>query len=214
MAVKKKPAKAKSSAKPKPKPKLKPSPKPSAKPSAKPAAAKKTPAKAPSREEMMAQWQAAAAPSAGHARLMPMVGTWRAKTTFTMNPGDAPQTHDGSSVNRLVLGGRYLEQHYKGTSMGMPFEGIGYTGYDNVQKRYVGTWMDTFGTGLMTSAGVGTPTDQTIEFVCEAVEPSGQKKVFDATVRILDREHHTYEMWTKGPDGKKYRVMIIEYERA
>ena len=206
MAVKKK-AKA---ARPKAKAKTKPAPK--AKPVAK--APKKRAPRAMSEAEMMAQWQAAMTPSSGHARLTPMVGTWRAKTTFTMAPGAPEQVHGGISVHRFVLGGRYLEQIYKGTAMGMPFEGIGYTGYDNVQKRYVGTWMDTFGTGLMNSVGVGSPTDERIDSVSEAIEPSGQKRVFETIVRIRNHEHHSYEMWTKGPTGKKYRTMLVEYERA
>ena len=176
-------------------------------------AGKRRPA-AMSEEAMMAQWQAAMTPGAGHARLMPMVGTWRATTTFTMAPGAAPQVHGGTSIHRFVLGGRYLEQIYKGMAMGMPFEGIGYTGYDNVQKRYVGTWMDTFGTGLMSSIGVGRPTDEKIEFVSEAIEPSGKKKIFDSIIRIRDHSRHSYEMWTKGPTGKSYRVMIVEYQRG
>ncbi len=218
MAIKKK----KSTARPKPKakPKLQAKAKakpvakatPKAKPKAKPAPMR-TP-KPMSEAEMMAQRQAAMTPSAGHARLMPMVGTWRAKTTFTMAPGAPPQIHGGTSVHRLVLGGRYLEQIYKGMAMGMPFEGIGYTGYDNVQKRYVGTWMDTMGTGLMTSASVGTPTDERIDCVAEAVEPSGQKRIFETIVRIHNHGRHSYEMWTMGPTGKKHRTMIVEYERA
>jgi hypothetical protein len=170
--------------------------------------------KAMSEQAMMAQWQAAMTPSAGHARLAPMVGTWRATTSFTMAPGAPAQVSEGSSINRLVLGGRYLEQIYKGTSMGSPFEGIGYTGFDNVQKKYVGTWMDTMGTGLMSSVGVGRPSGARMDFVCEAIEPSGKKRIFDASIRIRDEAHHTYEMWTKGPSGKRYRVMLIEYERA
>lgn len=202
MAVKKKAARPKATTKPKVKAKTK------AKATTKP-----TP-KAMSEAAMMAQWQAAMSPSAGHARLMPMVGTWRTTTTFTMAPGAPPQVHGGTSVHRLVLGGRYLEQIYKGMAMGMPFEGIGYTGYDNVQKRYVGTWMDTFGTGLMTSLGVGNPTDERIDCVAEAIEPSGQKRVFETIVRIQNHGRHSYEMWTKGPTGKKHRTMIVEYERA
>ena len=189
-------------------------PKATAKAKTKATAAPKRAPKAMSEAAMMAQWQVAMTPSAGHARLMPMVGTWRATTTFTMAPGAAAQVQGGTSVHRFVLGGRYLEQIYKGTAMGMPFEGIGYTGYDNVQKRYVGTWMDTFGTGLMNSVGVGSPTDQKIDFVSEAIEPSGKKKVFESIVRIRNHAHHSYEMWTKGPNGKKYRTMLVEYERA
>jgi hypothetical protein len=205
MAVKKKKA-----ARPQPQAKAKTKPKPAAKPKA---AAKRAP-KAPSQDEMMAMWQKAMSPSLGHARLAPMVGTWKAKTTFVMEPGAPPEVSNGTSVHRMVLGGRYLEQVYKGTSMGMPFEGIGFTGYDNVKQRYVGSWMDSFGTGMMTSVGVGDPTDERIDSVAEGIDPTGNKIVFDTIFRIQNHEHHSYEMWTKGPDGKKYRVMLIEYERG
>ena len=199
MAVKKKKA-----ARPKPQAKAKPKAK---------AAAKRKPS-AISEQEMMAQWQAAMTPGASHARLTPMVGTWRAKTTITIAPGAPPEVHDGTSVHRFVLGGRYLEQNYKGTSMGMPFEGIGYTGFSNVQQRYVGTWMDSFGTGVMHSVGVGRPTDERIDAVAEAIDPSGKKSVFDTIIRIQNHGRHSFEMWTKDPSGKKYRLMLIEYERG
>jgi Protein of unknown function (DUF1579) len=210
MAAKKKAARPKTKVKPKAKVNVKAKAKPA--PKAKPKAARAP--KPMSEEEMMRQWQMAATPSAGHARLMPMVGTWRATTTFTMAPGDAPQVSSGTSVHRMVLGGRFLEQVYKGTSMGMPFEGIGLTGYDNAQQKYVGAWMDSFGTGVMRGIGVGRPTDERIDIMSEAIEPSGQKRVFDTIIRIRDHSHHSYEMWTKGPNGKSFRMMIVEYERG
>jgi hypothetical protein len=212
MAVKKKAARPKAKSKPKVVAKAKAKTTTKSKPKA--AAATKPKSKGMSEAEMMAQWQKAMTPSVGHARLMPMVGTWRATSTFTMAPGEPDQVYGGTSVHRMVLGGRYLEQVYKGMSMGMPFEGLGYTGFDNVQQRYVGTWMDTFSTGIMTFHGVGKPTDQRIDTVGEGIEPSGLKRVFESIVRIHNHGRHSYEMWTKGPNGKSYRMMLIEYERA
>lgn len=206
MAVKKKAARPNTKAKPK------------AKAPAKPAKSAKAPTKrahkAMNEAEMMAQWQVAMTPSAGHARLMSMVGTWRTTTTFVMVPGEPPQVSTGTSAHRLVLGGRFLEQVYKGTSMGMPFEGMGLTGYDNVQQRYVGTWIDSFGTGIMRSIGVGRPSDERIDLAAETIEPSGATRTFDTIIRIRDHGHHSYEMWTAGPNGKKFRMMIVEYERG
>ena len=182
------------------------------KPKARP---KKRPApKAPSQEEMMALWQKAATPAEGHRRLAPMAGSFRTKSTFTMTLGAPAQTSEGSSEHRLVLGGRYLEQRYTGSSMGMPFEGIGYTGYDNVQKRYVGSWMDSFGTGIMNSVGVGRPKDDEMKFESELIEPSGNKVRFESIVRIQDQDRHSYEMWTWAPNGKRFRTMLVEYTRV
>jgi uncharacterized protein DUF1579 len=180
----------------------------------KPAPKKRAARKPMSEADMMAQWQAASTPAEGHRRLAPMVGKFNAMTEFVMAPGTPPQKHDGTSENELVLGGRYLRQVYRGLAMGMPFEGIGYTGYDNPSKRYVGTWMDTFGTGLMNSVGTGKPSDKKMTFAAEAIEPSGKKVLFDCIITIEDHDHHAYEMWTKAPNGKRFRTMRVEYVRA
>lgn len=175
---------------------------------------KKTAPKTIDPDAMMAAWQKAMTPSEGHRRLAPMVGSWKARTTFVMAPGAPPEVSEATSVHRWVLGGRYVEQVYRGISMGMPFEGIGFTGYDNVQRRYVGTWMDNFGTGLMTSVGTGRPREAAMDFLAESCDPSGAIVRFECKLRLRDRDHHTYEMWTKGPNGKRYRMMLIEYTRA
>jgi hypothetical protein len=165
-------------------------------------------------EKIMAAWQKAMAPADGHRRLEPLVGTWLAKTTFWMAPGAPPSTGEGVSEHRWVLGGRYLEQTYRGTSMGMPFEGRGYTGYDNVQGKYVGTWMDTMGTCIMNSVGTGKPTREQIAFSSSLFEPGTRRQVlFRSLIRIQGRDHHTFEMWTTAPAGKRFRTMLVEYRR-
>lgn len=185
-----------------------------AKKPAKKKVARKPRAKAMSEQEMMEQWQRAASPAEAHAHLAPMAGSFRAKTEFVMTPGTPAQVHDGLSENRLILGGRFLEQNYRGTMTGMPFEGLGYTGYDNASKHLVGVWMDTFSTGIMSSVGTGKPSAKKMTSVATGIQPSGQKVVFDCIVEVQDHDHHTYEMWTKAPNGKRYRTMKIEYVRA
>lgn len=164
-------------------------------------------------EDMIAAWQKAMTPSEGHRRLEPMLGTWTARSTFCMTADSPPDIGEAISENRWVLGGRYLEQVYRGTAGGMPFEGIGFTGFDNVQGKYVGTWMDSFGTGLMNSIGTGTPTGEEIESEATSLDPSGKLVRFWCKVRIKDRDHHSFEMWTKAPGGRRFRTMLIEYTR-
>lgn len=175
-------------------------------------AAKKK-AKAPTQEQMMALWMKASTPAKQHQWLEPMAGSFTTKGTFVMDPSMPAEINEGVSEHRLVLGGRFLEQHYRGGSMGMPFEGIGYTGYDNVQKCYVGTWMDTFGTGVMHSVGTGRPSAKGMDFDAVALEPTGKKRKFVMKVRIRDADHHTFDMWTKDAKGKLFRTMRIEYTR-
>ena len=178
-----------------------------------PRGAKKAAAPPMDEAAMRAMWQEAMTPADGHRRLEPMIGSWNAKMTFWMAPGTPPQSSEGTSEHRWVLGGRYLEQAYTGTSMGMPFEGLGYTGYDNCRRKYVGTWMDNFGTGIMFTTGVGKPSDTEITSESDMVEPSGRQVHFTCKARIQDHDHHSFEMWTKAPNGRRYRTMLVEYTR-
>jgi hypothetical protein len=163
-------------------------------------------------EAMMAAWQKAMTPAEGHKRLEPTVGKFKAKTTFVMQPGDPPQTSDGTSENRWILEGRFVEQLYRGMSMGMPFEGRCYMGFDNVQQKYVGSWMDTFGTGIMHFASTKASAKEIVA-VAQAWDPTGKKIVFDTITKIKDKNRHTYEMWTK-MKGKRFRTMLVEYTRT
>ncbi len=123
-------------------------------------------------------------------------------------------TSAGTATQQWILGGRYLEQRFKGDFAGMPFEGIGYTGYDNVKKQYWGTWIDSMSTGVMTSAGSGPSDGKTWEFTATMSDPTtGKDSVGKEKLTIVDADHHTMEMWSPGPDGKMFKTMEISYSR-
>jgi hypothetical protein len=161
----------------------------------------------------MDAWQKYMTPGEGHKALDQMVGTWDTKVTMWQKPGAQPAVSTGVSENRWVLGNRYVEEHFKGTFMGMPFEGIGYTGYDNAKKQYLGTWMDNFGTGVMTSSG--NTTDRKVwTFKSSSTDPmTGKDMPVESRMTFADADHHTFEMFSPGPDGKMFKMMEIAYTR-
>jgi len=114
---------------------------------------KQAPAGPPDQKAMMEAMQKAATPGDAHKKLEPFVGKFDAKVKMWMDPSKPPEESAGTAENKWVLGNRWVEMQYQGTFMGQPFSGIGYTGYDNVAKKYVGTWMDTASTGVMLSSG-------------------------------------------------------------
>ena len=122
------------------------------------------PAGMPSQEEMMKAWMAAATPGEAHKKLEPVVGSFTVQTKMWMDPSKPPEETAGTSENKWVLGGRFVEQQVEGTAMGQPFSGIGYTGYDNYKKKYVGTWTDSMGTMIMTSTGTADASGKKITF--------------------------------------------------
>lgn len=163
---------------------------------------------------MMEAMMKAGMPGDGQKRLDGMVGTWDTKATFWMMPGMDPMTSMGSSTNQWVMGGRYLEQRYKGDMAGMAFEGVGYSGYDNVKKQYWGTWMDNMSTAMMTSTGSASADGKTWEFTATMSDPmTGKDSTAKEKITIVDADHHTMEMWVPGPDGKMFKNMEINYSR-
>ncbi len=161
----------------------------------------------------MEAWQKYMTPGEGHKALDQMVGTWETKVTMWQQPGAQPTVSSGVSENHWVLGNRYVEERFKGTFMGMPFEGIGYTGYDNAKKQYFGTWIDNFGTGVMTSTG--NTTDRKLwTFKSNNTDPmTGKDMPVESRMTVADADHHLFEMFSPGPDGKMFKMMEIAYTR-
>lgn len=175
----------------------------------------KQPEMSPEQKAMMEAWMKYMTPSEGHKVLNAMVGTFDAKVTNWMAPGAPPAVSTGTEENTWILGGRYIESKFTGSFMGQPYQGIGYTGYDNAKKQYFGTWMDNMGTGMMTSYG-GASTDggKSWMYTSMMTDPmTGKDSSGQTKVTMTDKDHFTMEMWGPGPDGKSFKMMEIAYSR-
>jgi hypothetical protein len=171
---------------------------------------------APSAEEKAAMeaMMKAGSPSESHKKLAAMVGTFNTTVKSYMAPGAPPAESGGVSENSWVLGGRWIQQKFEGNFMGMPYSGIGYTGYDNVKKQYVGTWMDNMSTAMMTSTGSVDASGKSYEFTSTMDDPmSGKPMTVKEKVTVVDNNTHTMEMWGAAPDGKMFKMMEITYKR-
>ena len=166
----------------------------------------------PDEKAMMEAMQKAGTPGDAHKKLEAVVGTFDVKMKMWMDPNNPAEESTGSSENSWVLGGHYVEMKYQGTFMGQPFSGIGYQGYDNVQKKYVGTWMDSASTGIMNSTG--SMTGNVMKTSAMVADPmTGKMCKITSKVTVADNDHHTMEMWGPDPTGKNYKMMVIEYTR-
>src|SRR5512136_505905 len=118
-------------------------------------------------ESMCEVYRELATPGAPHKLLAQMEGNWSVKSRWWMDPNEPPMESTGSSVQKMVLDGRFLKQEFSGEMMGGPFAGIGFTGYDNHTAKFVSTWMDTTGTGIYNFEGSAGPDGKTITQFCE-----------------------------------------------
>ena len=156
----------------------------------------------------------AGTPGEAHQKLASMIGTWNVVVKMFPQPGAPAQESKGTAVNKWVLGGRWVQENFTGKFMNMPFNGIGYTGYDNIKKQYTGTWMDSMSTATMSSLGTGDTSGNTYEFSSTMDDPmTGKTMPVKSTMRIVDDNQHVMEMWAPAPDGKMFKMMEITYTR-
>lgn len=137
-------------------------------------------------------------------------GTWDTDIKWLMG---GEQLSKGTSEMKMVLGGRFLQQHFDGVMHGAPMQGMGMTGYDNARKKYIGTWMDSMGTGVLVSEGDYDPATKTYTFSGEMTTPDGAALTVREVIKVHDDNKHTFEMYMPGPDGNEGLAMVITYTR-
>ena|SRR5438105_848865 len=170
--------------------------------------------KAAQQKAAMEAMMKAATPGDAHKKLNAMVGTFDAKVKMWMDPAAPPAESSGKAVNEWVLGGRWVQQRFDGTFMGQPFSGIGYTGYDNVRHTYIGTWMDSMSTSMMTSSGDPDASGKNWNFNAMSMDPvSGEAVSLTEKMTMIDNDHQLFEMYGPGPDGSNFKMMEITYTR-
>ena len=156
----------------------------------------------------------AATPGPQHQHLAKMVGDWTFTNTFWMAPGAPPQQSTGTMHAESLMGGRYVEHHWKGDMMGAPFEGRGTDAYDNVAKQWESTWIDNMGTGMMNGTGSCDEAMKSCTYNNELWDPmTGKKGSMRSVITwVSDNEFHN-EMYAPGPDGKEMKMMEIVAKR-
>ena len=170
----------------------------------------------PSTEEMMAKMEELGTPDEHHRLLDPIVGDFRFAATMWMTPGEPPTKGDGTSSNHWALGNLFVESQVRGTFMGKAFEGRSFLGYDKGQQRYTGVWLGSDSTVLWpVSQGTVSDDGKTITMVREkAYDPMLETNVkVREVLRILDRDHHQFEMYMTTPGEDEMKTMEISYSR-
>lgn len=153
------------------------------------------------------------APGANHELLKVFEGRWKAKTSSTDPMTGQPDVSEGVMINSWILGGRWIRHEYKGSYAKQPFEGVGYFGYDNMKKEFIGLWMDTLSTSCMYSTGAYDPATKAWTTLGKMTGPDGKDMTMREVITVKSTDEHTMEMFMPGPDGKDFQMMSITYNR-
>ena len=122
-------------------------------------------------QAMMAKWGEYATPGEAHHVLDHKVGMWKLKVRMFNPDGSVAGESDATSECGWAMGGRFVVEHTQGSFSGMPFEGHGVSGYDNIKRKYVGSWMDNMSTGLMSFEGTFDANTNTFTFKGQSPDP-------------------------------------------
>lgn len=172
---------------------------------------------------MMAQMMELAKPGENHKLLADLVGTWNYTVKMWMSPDpDAKPTESkGVAVRKAAMDGRYFIVDVTG-KMQMPgkdgkpkemtFKGMGTDGYDNVKKKFVSSWIDNMGTGIMNAEGTYDPAAKAFTYTSEYEQIPGMVTKIREVIKITDKDHHTFE-WYEDHGGKETKTMEINYTR-
>jgi len=164
-------------------------------------------------DQAMEVYRKLGTPGAPHKLLAGMAGSWTCRTRTWMGPDSPPMEWMGSSEQKMVLGGRFLQQEFAGDMMGSPYNGIGFTGYDNHARKYVSTWMDSMSTGIMVFEGTAGADKKTITQTSRFDDPVQGPMQWRSVTKIVDDATVLFEMFSTGKSGKEEKMMEITYTR-
>jgi uncharacterized protein DUF1579 len=174
-------------------------------------------------DKMMAQMMELAKPGENHKLLEGLNGSWSYTIKMWMNPepNAKPQEAKGMATRKSTLGGRFFVMDVSG-QMQMPgpdgkpkemeFKGTGIEGYDNVKKKFVASWVDNMGTGIMMSEGTYDLATKAFTYTGEYEAMPGMKTKIREVMKLTDKDHMMFE-WYEDRGGQEAKTMEISYTR-
>jgi hypothetical protein len=173
-------------------------------------------------QKMMQQMTELAKTNENHKMLADLNGNWTYTVKMWMgDPNAKPQESKGTAVRKSTMDGRYCVMDVTG-KMQMPgpdgkpkemtFKGMGVEGYDNVKKKFVGSWIDNMGTGIMMSEGTYDPATKALTYTGEEEMVPGMKQKVREVVKLVDKDHMALE-WYEDHGGQEAKTMEINYTR-
>ncbi len=140
-------------------------------------------------------------------------GEWSAEMTMYMDPTQPPQKQYAKVHNEMVMD-RYFTSTYRGTMMGMPFEGVATMAYDNGTKKYYMTWMDNMSTGMTQLSGTYDEATKTTTLTGISQDPmTGKESKMRQTITYVDSSKVMMVMYGEGPGGIEMKMMEITLTR-
>jgi len=168
---------------------------------------------AANKQQDMAAEMEAIKPGPQHKELAKMAGEWTTVTKFSADPNAKPEETTGSAKIATALEGRFITEEDSGTMMGMPYNGMRMTGYNNAAKQYEASWAWTLSTAILRMTGKSSDHGKTVTYAASFAEADGAEEKMTVVVKQIDDDHFVVDMSGKYPDGSNGPHLETMYTR-
>lgn len=163
----------------------------------------------------MEAWMKAATPGPFHEFFANKAGTWNIAGKMWMAPGAPPEESQSTAEAKMILGGRYLYETMEGENMGMPFKGLGLTGYDNTTGFVTSVWYDNMGTTTTVLTGSYANPGDPLVLYGKMLDPvTGQDMAVRTVTTFISHDESLFEYFATAPGADEVKVMELRYTRT
>lgn len=161
----------------------------------------------------MKAWEDFAKPAEMHQWMAKHAGNWEADLKQWMG-GPEPMLAKGTEEVKSIMNGLYLEANFNSTMMGQPMMGKSIMGFDKMKKQFVVSWIDNFGSGIVSMSGTYDSTSKTLNLKGKQSDPaSGKETDIRQEQKWIDDNTYVMMMYGAGPDGKEMKFMEGTFKR-
>ena len=165
------------------------------------------------KEKLLHDISRAAAPDEHHKLLLPLVGKWNTEARQWLGT-PKPETATGHAQIKSILGGRFVEEHYDSVIFGKPYQGLGITGFDTRTKKFVSSWVDTWGTWITVEEGSADASGKVLTLTAQDYDAAtGKTRPVKFVYTIESNDHHVMRMYEL-IQGKETLTMEVDYKKA
>ncbi len=164
---------------------------------------------------MQEAWLKAGTPGPFQAFLAKKAGNWKIEGKTWMAPGAEPETSENTGTAEMILGGRYLQETMHGETMGMPFDGMGLTGYDNTTGLVTSIWIDSMSTATAVMTGKWDKPGAPLETSGTMTDPaSGQEMQLRTVTTFISDDESLFEYFGTVGGMPEMKMMELHYIRV
>jgi hypothetical protein len=143
-----------------------------------------------------------------------LVGEWEYDSEAILDPGKPPVKSKGTETVRAV-GEFWVIAENKGTAFDMPFTGVMTLGYSPEKKKYVGTWIDSMNSHMLSLEGAVNEPGSALTLLTEGPNPSAPGKLskFKDVIELKGKDHKVLTSSVQLDDGKWVAFLTVNYRR-